>query len=183
MALPCPTSLGSRWVPPADGIDPSLTAGKPKQAPSVPILMSHARASSSPGPRPLPLMAAMTGCLSPRSRFRYGWRTRRGASAAVPCHDTMSGPIVDEHDGPHVLIPGDLLAQVGKLRRDPGAPSVQRVSNLDDHDVVGFPIGYVTGHGSSLFLMKSFRFCKLLGESLRVRSSDETIHALLCHGA
>ena len=60
-ALPLPIIRGNRWVPPSDGIKPDATSGNPKRAFWEAILISQARASSSPSPKASPLTAAITG--------------------------------------------------------------------------------------------------------------------------
>src|SRR5438477_7002670 len=58
LALDSPTSRGSRWVPPAPGMIPSLISGWPSRASSAAKRRSAAMASSHPPPRAYPLMAA-----------------------------------------------------------------------------------------------------------------------------
>ena len=64
LALPRPTSRGSRWVPPAPGMMASRVSVSPMVAVSAAIRISQASASSVPPPRAIPLTAAMTGLLS-----------------------------------------------------------------------------------------------------------------------
>ena len=61
MASDCPIARISRWVPPAPGMLPMQTSGKPNTALLDAIRMSHCKASSRPPPSAKPLMAAITG--------------------------------------------------------------------------------------------------------------------------
>mmetsp|Transcript_16880 Transcript_16880/g.36566 ORF Transcript_16880/g.36566 Transcript_16880/m.36566 type:complete len:201 (+) Transcript_16880:1464-2066(+) len=58
-----PTSLGSRWVPPAPGSRPSITSGRPSTVfdDVVATRCEHASAISRPPPRHAPSMAATHG--------------------------------------------------------------------------------------------------------------------------
>jgi hypothetical protein len=58
-ARPWPTSRGSRWVPPAPGIRPSLTSGRPNLPRGPLTRIVHAIASSSPPPSARPSTAAI----------------------------------------------------------------------------------------------------------------------------
>ena len=61
--LASPTSRGSRWVPPAPGMTPSWTSGRPSRVSwsSLATRQWQASAHSSPPPRQAPWMAATTG--------------------------------------------------------------------------------------------------------------------------
>src|SRR5262245_21743412 len=61
LARPSPTSLGSRWVPPAPGRIPSPTSGNPSFDPATAMRKSQASASSIPPPRACPFIEAMVG--------------------------------------------------------------------------------------------------------------------------
>ena len=66
IARALPMARGSRCVPPAPGMMPSLISGWPKRAESAAMMMSHIIASSQPPPRAKPATAAMTGFLTCR---------------------------------------------------------------------------------------------------------------------
>ena len=61
IAFALPTARGSRCVPPAPGMTPSLISGWPNFAVSAAITMSHSIASSQPPPSAKPATAAMIG--------------------------------------------------------------------------------------------------------------------------
>ena len=56
-----PSTVTSRWVPPAPGISPSRTSGQPKRTVSSATIRSQASANSRPPPRARPCTAAITG--------------------------------------------------------------------------------------------------------------------------
>src|ERR1700738_1494989 len=68
---PRPTSRGSRCVPPAPGMRPSLTSGKPSRADELATRNEHAIASSSPPPSASPSTAATDTA---------GWLARRSTA-------------------------------------------------------------------------------------------------------
>ena len=61
IALALPIARGSRCVPPAPGMMPSLISGWPNFAVSAAMTMSHIIASSQPPPSAKPATAAITG--------------------------------------------------------------------------------------------------------------------------
>ena len=63
IALALPTARGSRCVPPAPGMMPSLISGWPNFALSAAMTMSHIIATSQPPPSAKPATAAITGFL------------------------------------------------------------------------------------------------------------------------
>ena len=56
-----PTRRGTRCVPPAPGMMPSVTSGRPTTAPGLAMRASQPSASSKPPPRAAPCSAATTG--------------------------------------------------------------------------------------------------------------------------
>ena len=60
-AFTSPTSLGRRCVPPAPGITPRVTSGRPICAAGAMIRIRQAIAISAPPPRATPLIAAIQG--------------------------------------------------------------------------------------------------------------------------
>src|SRR6202035_5864574 len=71
-ARPRPTSRGSRCVPPAPGMRPSLSSGRPRRADEPATRNEHAIANSSPPPRASPSTAATDTA---------GWAARRSTAA------------------------------------------------------------------------------------------------------
>ncbi len=61
IAFALPMARGSRCVPPAPGMMPSLISGWPKRALSAAMMKSHIIASSQPPPSAKPATAAITG--------------------------------------------------------------------------------------------------------------------------
>ena len=61
IALATPTRRGSRCVPPAPGIMPSVTSGSPTTVPGSATRASQPSASSNPPPSAAPCNAATTG--------------------------------------------------------------------------------------------------------------------------
>ena len=67
--MPRPTSRGRYCVPPAPGIQPRVTSGRPNCAVSDATRRSHASASSRPPPRAYPRIIATTGLMQRRRRW------------------------------------------------------------------------------------------------------------------
>src|SRR5690349_13499751 len=86
-----PTSRGRRCVPPAPGMRPSLTSGRPSLASAAATRWWAASASSSPPPRQDPVMAAITG-LGPASICAMSWGRAGAAELAGVPNSRMSAP-------------------------------------------------------------------------------------------
>ena len=101
-ALFCPTSRGSRWVPPKPGMIPSLISGWPNSAERAAMRMSHAIASSQPPPKARPLTAAIVATpevpISRSSAWVRSNSSRRAAeSASIVVNALMSAPALNRN--------------------------------------------------------------------------------------
>ena len=91
-AFSSPAIRGNRCVPPAPGIRPSCTSGRPTRALLTAMRNRQASAASSPPPRAVPCNAAMIGFgLASRACRTSG---RKGARGGLP-NSEMSAPAIN----------------------------------------------------------------------------------------
>ncbi len=86
IALSRPTRRGSRWVPPAPGIRPSLISGSPSRVPGAATRQWQPSATSRPPPSGVPCIAAMTG-------FSLASMTAITSMVVGPCAGLPNSPM------------------------------------------------------------------------------------------
>src|SRR4051794_24622166 len=103
LALPRPTTAGSREHPPTSGSSPTRTSMIPATASSAITRKSHASASSNAPPRQPPWIWQMVGFVISSSRFhqaRMGWRNARRFDESSERSRRSERSIPDENIAP-----------------------------------------------------------------------------------
>ena len=106
-AFSMPTRRGSRCVPPAPGINPSLISGKPSRVPAAATRKWQPMVSSRPPPSGVPCTAAIVGFLMSSSVVITS--IRPGACGGLP-NSVMSAPATNVRPAPVSTIASTLAS-------------------------------------------------------------------------
>ena len=142
-AFSMPTRRGSRCVPPAPGMSPSLISGRPSRVPAAATRKWQPMVSSSPPPSGVPCTAAMVGFLM--SSISEITSIRPGGCEGLP-NSVMSAPATNvrpapvTHDRFHARVVARLLEAFHQARPHAMAQRIHgRIVDGDNGDVAVAP--------------------------------------------